>query len=130
MASMSKHVVGRGFQPDHPGVVGPVGTERVEVGEVDCGPRVAHWTPDLGDQAEGSAVGVVAEQDALAAAFGGDGEEPQNVVFGSETAGEGEAVSGLFKRGDLCLERGTCRVARPRVLEALVVADAVLGKRG
>ncbi len=40
--------------------------ERVEIGEVDGGPGVADGAVDLGDEAVGAAVGVVAEEDPLA----------------------------------------------------------------
>ena len=117
--------VGRRLEPHHADVVGPVAPQRVEVGEVDGGPREPERAPHLGDQPERAAVGVVAEQDPLAGP-----QQPQDVVLGGEAAREGEAVRGLLERGDLGLERRAGRVARARVLESLVTADAVLGERG
>ena len=117
--------VGRRLEPDHAGVVRPVGAQRVEVGEIDGRPGEPERAPDLGDQAERAAVGVVAEQGALALA-----QQAQDVVLGGEPAGERQAVCGLLERGDARLERGAGRVAATRVLEALVPADAVLGERG
>ncbi len=91
--------------------MGPVGSQRVKVGEVDGSPRVAHWAPDFRDEAECAAVGVVAEQNTLAATFGCDGEKTQDVVLSSKAAGEGKAVAGLLERCNLCFDGSPCRVA-------------------
>ena len=127
IASMSMHAeqrVGRRLQPHHGGVVGPARAS-VEVGQVDGGPGDPERSPHLGDQAERAAVGVVAEHDPLAGT-----DEPQHVVLGGQPAGERQPVTGGLQRGDARLQRGARRVARAGVLEAAVVADAVLGERG
>ena len=116
--------VRRRLQPHHRRVVGPVAGEGVDVGQVGGRPLHAERAPHLGDQAERAAVGVVAEDDTTARR-----DEAQHVVLGGEPAGERQPVARRLQRGDARLQCGTRRVARSRVLEALVPADAVLGER-
>ena len=122
---VSSGLVGR-LQPDHADVVGPV-RARARRRRSDRPPSTGmpSGLPHLGDQTEGAAVGVVAEQDPLPLAAGGAGCCPRRRGRW-RTPGRACACS---SEATWRLEGGAGRVARAGVLEALVAADAVLGER-
>ena len=111
--------VGRRLQPHERGVGRPGCRQGVDVGEVDGAPGEAERAPHVGDQPVGAAVRVVAEEDPPA----GNGEAAQHRVLRCQSAGEGESVVGLLERSHALFERRARRVARARVLVALVHAD-------
>ena len=77
-----------------------------------------------GEQPVGPAVEVAARHHVVAAL-----EQAEHAIDGRQPAGERQPVAGALQVGHACLERSAGRVARARVLVALVPAHALLGER-
>src|SRR5207248_6874214 len=79
----------------------------------------------LVEQAERAAVNVLHVDDVVARV-----EEQHERRLGAQPRRKREAMFGVLQRGQALLERVAGRVAGARVLETLVLAHALLSKRG
>ena len=115
--------VGRRLQPHHAGLLGHRGLDLVDVARVHGGEAHAVALEDFVEQAERAAVHVFHVDHVVARV-----ELQHERRLGAESRREGKAVFGVFERGKAFLEGVARRVARPRILESLVLAHALLGK--
>ena len=117
--------VGGRLEPHHAGLRRPGIADLLRRGEVHRSGLDAGVAMHLVDQPERAAVGVVAQQQAVAGP-----QHPQQRVLRCQPAGECEPVSGAFQRGHAGLIRVTGRVARAPVLVAVPrLPDRLLSKR-
>src|SRR6266851_7257649 len=97
----------------------------VEVRGVDCGEGQPEPLHHLVEQPERAAVHVLHVDDVVARL-----EEQHQRRLGAEARRECQAVLRILERGEIFLERRSRGVAAARVLEALVLADALLREGG
>jgi hypothetical protein len=114
--------VGRRLEPHQLGVFRPSISKCVDTEQVGGSPRQV--CVYLADQSIRAAVRIVPQQHTIASL-----KQAQDVVFRGEATGKGKSVGCSLERCDLCLVCGARRVAATAVLEALVLADAILCER-
>lgn len=110
--------VRRRFDPHHARLGGHDVFQSGEISGVDdeAGPMM-----NLGCEAIGAAVTVGLHDETIPGA-----QEPHHGVLCCQSAGEPEPEGRSLEQGQMRLETGPGRVARPRVLVAAVVADGIL----